>query len=115
MEVGEERLAAADQGEFLRLRLLHLHHEVGLPEHVGRAVNERCTRSGVGLVGEAGAGARTPLDEHGVPGASKFLSPHGQQGHAVFVPLRLPRHTDDHDTTGFVTDWILKVAGMGSE
>ena len=115
VEVGEERLAAADQGELLRLRLLHLHHEVGFPEHVGRAVNERRTRGGVGLVGEAGAGARTVLDEHGVPRADEFFGGHGKQGHAVFVPLRLPWHTDDHDTTGFVTDWILKVAGMGSE
>ena len=114
MEVGEQGLAAADQGEFLRLRLLHLDHQIGFPKHLGRAVDELCARSGVGFVREAGAGAGSSLDEHGVPGADEFLSAHGQQGHAVFVSLRLPRHADDHDTTGFDTDWILKVAGMGS-
>jgi hypothetical protein len=49
-----------------------------------------------------------------MPRADELLGPHGKQADAVFVALRLPRHADDHETTGLVSDWILKLAGMGS-
>ena len=48
-----------------------------------------------------------------MPGTNEFLGPHRQERHPVFVPLGLPRHPNDHDTAGFVTDWILNVAGVG--
>ena len=56
----------------------------------------------------------TVLDQHGVTRADELFRPHGQQRHPVFVPLRLPRHADDHETTGFDTDVSLKLSGMGS-
>ena len=115
MEVGEERLAAADERELLRLRLLHLDDEVGLPEHGGRAVHERRPGGGIGFVGEPRARPGPAFHDHGMPRADELLGPHGQEAHAVFVALRLPGHADDHETTGLVSDWILKLAGMGSE
>jgi len=79
VKIGEHRLAAPDEGQLGRLRLLDLDDEIGPAKNLGRRLHDRGSAAGVEVVGEAGAGPRGPLHEHGVPRADEFLRPDGQE------------------------------------
>ena len=115
MKVGKQGLTRPHELELRRLRLLHLHDEIGPAEDVPSGVDKGRAGGSVGLVGKPRAQARGSFHDHLVASPHEFLGTHWQEADAVFVPLRLPRNPDDHDWPSFVTSTTLKLAGIGTE
>ena len=95
VQVGEQHQVWAKEIEFLRLRLLDLHHQVSgpglLPAH------QQCAGRGEGLVVEAGATAGPGLDPHREAMAHQLTYGIGRQRHPLLITFDLPRYADACD------------------
>ena len=103
VQIGKERLALAQHGAFGGLRLLHLHDEIGLGEHLRSRAEHLGTGPRVVLVGEALAGSGVMLHEHLVPVLHRLAHAGRRHADAILVDLDLLRHADAH----------LRVSGSG--
>ncbi len=96
MQVGEQRLALAQQPDLDGLGLLDLQHELGLGEHgLGVGHDLRALRREVRVL-ERAAQPRTGLHQHLVPARAQLAHPRGGDRHAVLVGLHLGRDADPH-------------------
>ena len=96
VQIGEERLALAQHGAFLRLGLLHLDDQVGRGEDLGSGGEHLGASPRVVLVGEALAGGGVMLHEHLVPVLHRLAHAGRRHADAILVDLDLLRHADAH-------------------
>ena len=92
VEIGEEHQVGPQEAELLRLRLLHLHHQVGRPGVL--AAHQPGAGGGVVVIADADPVARPRLDAHLHPLAHQLPHPIGGEGHPLLIALDLPRHAD---------------------
>ena len=85
MKVGKQNLPPSEHGDFLRLRLLDLHHHfTSRKKFLGR-VDEPGPGLHVDAVRKTTADARLALDQHLVAVFGEQMHAHGTDRHAVFV------------------------------
>ncbi len=96
MQVGEQDLALAHPVVFLRHRLLHLEHHLGVGPHVVGPRHDAGTCGQVGLVGECGAGSGIAFHQQLVPAAGQLEHPGRRDRDPVLMDLQLARNTDPH-------------------
>jgi hypothetical protein len=96
VQVCEQHLASAQQGNFRRLRFLHLDDQVRRREHLGHGVQDGCAGFAIRVVVIADSGAGRVLDHDLVAVLNQF--PHAGRGHPnpVFVGLDFLWNADLH-------------------
>jgi len=108
VQIGEQHLSAAQAGDLLRLRLLHLHDHLG-GEHIDRDLRPR---GAIGVVGKADSCAGTRLDQHRVTMGHEFPHTSRGQAHAVFVGLDLLGDADAHGSAPVAA--VTKIGMQGA-
>src|SRR5258706_12978077 len=96
MQIGEDDLALAQLRPFARLRLLHLHDQIGAGENPGGGVGDRRSRLAVGLIARAYARTRIGLDDDAVARGYILASRARCEANAVLVHFDLFGHSDAH-------------------
>eukprot|EP01137_Pigoraptor_chileana_P005243 Opistho-2@48068 len=94
MQIGVEDLALAQQGAFLRLRLLDLDDHVGLGEDAGRIGHELRAGGEILLVAESDGGAGAALHQHPVAARAELAHTGRRQADTVLMVLDLPGAAD---------------------
>ena len=98
MQIGEQHLPRAQLPALDRLRFLHLDHQLGLGEDLGRGLDDRCPRRAVIGIGEARAQPGAGLDDDLMARGDGLMRGGGGDPDAEFLWLDLPGTTDQHDT-----------------
>ena len=92
VQVGEQHHVLPQIDKFLRLRFLHLHHQMGAPGLV--AAHHLGTGGGEGVVTDSRSSPGSGFDAHLQALAHQFPHRIGSQRHALLIELDLLRHTD---------------------
>jgi hypothetical protein len=103
VQVGEQDLALAQHLPFGRLRLLHLHHQVGIEEHFGRIGDDARAGRFVSRIARADARAGARLHHHLVPMRHVLAHGHRREADAMLLDLDFFGNAHAHDSlrTGF--------------
>ncbi len=96
MKVCEQHLAAAQERDLSRLRLLHFDDQRRVCENLGGRRRNRRAGTAIGLVVEAVSRAGTAFDDDRLSVMDKLADTARYQADAVFVRLDLFRHADQH-------------------
>ena len=92
VQVGEQHHVVPQEAEFLALRLLHLHHQMGAPGVL--TAHQLGSGCGEGLIADAGSRPGPGLDPHLQPLADQFPYGIGGEGHPLLIGLDFPGHAD---------------------
>ena len=84
------------QGNFGRLRLLHLHHEIGGREYLRRAFHHDCPAALVVSIANAAAKAEPLLDQDAMARPGKPFVPDWEDAGAVLARFDLFGNPDNH-------------------
>ena len=98
MEIGEDRLAFAQQPELLSLELLHLHDQFGRLIDFGCRRGDLCARSTIVIVAHADALGCTRLNKHLVPMGDGLAHARRDEPDAILVNLYLFGNADTHSS-----------------
>ena len=90
------QVARLEQGDLLRLRLLHLHDHVALGKHGAGVGDDAGADIDIILVVEIDAGAGAGLDDHLMARGDQLRDGRRRQPDAIFVVLDFLRHADAH-------------------
>jgi hypothetical protein len=101
VEIGEQQVAAFQQRDFARLRLLHFHDHVALREHAGGIREDRRAGRDIVRVLEVDPEASTGLNRDGMASGNQFGDRRGRQADAIFVVLDFLGDANAHVTLRF--------------
>ena len=96
MEIGEEQMPRLQEGDLLRLRLLHLHDHVAPGEGRGGVGGDARAGVDIVLVVEVDTEAGPRLDDHLMAGARQLGDRGRGQSDPIFVILDLFGNADAH-------------------
>ncbi len=96
VQIGEQHLTLPQHGDLGRLRLLHLHDQIGDGEHLRGCVHQGGASRAIGVVGNADAGGGIALDRHLMAVDGELANAGRGKPDAMLVSLDLLWNADPH-------------------
>ena len=98
MQIGEQHLALAQPCDLHRLRLLHLHDQVGGGKNLVRTIEHPCASGTISVIGDADAGSGIAFHDDVVTQQDQLARPGRAQADPVLVGLNFLWNADFHAT-----------------